>query len=432
MNRHIDEAGILRAWNIAAVLGMALAATATFAQPDPGRPRTAPATTIDAGTGKVLNIAIEALQAGKYDEAKGAIARLNLDKLSPYERSKVEQILFNIAYGEQNYVEARQHLQTSVDAGGLNAQEISQAHYQSAQLLMTQEKWNEGAAALEEWLATSVNPNGAAYYLLAVAYYQMDDFARALPPAQNAVAMMTEPQEGWIGLLLALHLQRKEYQDAIVLLQKLVVIVPAKKTYWLQLSSVYGLVEDYSNALGIMQVAYNAGLLTEDSEVRRLADLLLFQNLPYRGAQVLEAEIDKGTVSVDDKVYEKLANCWIAAGELDKALAPLLRAAELSKTGNLFVRLGELNVQREDWTAAQQALDRGISKGELKDAANAQMLMGIALFNQQRFAEARAWFQQSLQSDQHRQMSLGYLGLIESNLSQPELREAAPSPRTTL
>jgi hypothetical protein len=44
------------------------------------------------------------------------------------------------------------------------------------------------------------------------------------------------------------------------------------------------------------------------------------------------------------------------------------------------------------------------------------LLMGIALFNQQRFAEARAWFQQSLPSARHRQMSLGYLDLIESRL----------------
>ena len=340
---------------------------------------------------------------------------MNLEKLSPYERSKVEQILFNISYSQEKYAEARGHLQKAIDAGGLNEQEVSQARYQAAQLFMTEEKWKEGAAALEEWFKTATNANSAAYYLLAVAYYQMEDFNKALPPAQKAVELMDKPQEGWIGMLLALYLQKDNYKDAIPLLQRLIQIVPEKKTYWMQLSAVYGQQEDYPNALAIMQLAYGAGLVTEDSEIRRLADLLLFNDVPYRGAQVLEAGIEKKALKDDDKLYEKLANCWIAAGELEKSIPPLQRAAELSATGDMFVRLGEVNVQREQWTAAQAALDRGISKGQLKDAGNAQLLMGIVLYNQKKYAEAKPWFERASQSEKHRQMSRGYLQLIQAN-----------------
>jgi tetratricopeptide (TPR) repeat protein len=373
----------------------------------------APAPTIDAATGKVLNEAIELLNMENYAGAKQRIDTLNLEKLSPYERSKVEQILFNLAYVQDNYAEARRHLQAAIDAGGLNEQEISQARYQAAQLFMTEEKWQEGARALEEWFKTAVNPNSAAYYLLAVAYYQMDDFARALEPAKKAVELMEKPQEGWITMLLALYLQRDEYREAIPLLTRLIEFVPEKKTYWMQLSSVYGQLEDYPNALAIMQLAYNAGLVTEDSEVRRLADLLMFNDVPYRGAQVLEAAIEKKIVNLDDKLYEKLANCWIAAGEFEKSLAPLQRAAEMSGTGDIFVRLGEVQVQRERWAEAVAALQRGIDKGQLRDTGNAQVLMGIALFNQKNLADARTWFQRARNSDRHRQLANSYLQLIE-------------------
>jgi tetratricopeptide (TPR) repeat protein len=372
------------------------------------------APTIDVATGKALNTAIEALGAEKYPEAQAAIATLKLDKLSPYERGKVEQILFNISYAQEKYAEARGHLQKAIDSGGLNEQEVSTAKYQGAQLYMTEEKWKEGAAALEEWLKTEPKPNSSAYYLLAVAYYQLENYTKALPPAQKAVELMDKPQEGWISMLLALYLQKDQYKEAIPLLQRLISLVPDKKTYWMQLSAVYGQLEDYKNALAIMQLAYGAGLVTEDSEVRRLADLLLFNDVPYRGAQVLEAGIDKKTVKVDDKVYEKLANCWIAAGELEKSIQPLQKGAELAPTGEMYVRLGEVNIQREDWPAAAAALDRGLNKGQLKDAANAQMLMGIALYNQKKLSEAKTWFQRSAQSEKHRQMSRGYLQLIES------------------
>jgi tetratricopeptide (TPR) repeat protein len=197
-------------------------------------------------------------------------------------------------------------------------------------------------------------------------------------------------------------------------LQQLVTVAPNKKTYWMQLSSVYGQMEDYPNALATMQLANHAGLVTEDSEVRRLADLLLFNDVPYRGAQVLEAAIEKKLVNLDDKLYEKLANCWIAAGEFDKSLAPLQRAAELSQTGDIFIRLGEVQVQREDWDAAIAAIERGVQKGQLKDPGNAQLMLGIAHYSQKNYSDARPFFERARQSERHRQIAESYLQAIRA------------------
>jgi tetratricopeptide (TPR) repeat protein len=403
-------------------VGLTLVATAAFAQRPAegggsGPSGNAPAPTIDAATGTALNKAIEALNLGKYSDAEAAIAVLKLDKLSPYERSKVEQILYNISYAQEQYADARGHLQKAIDAGGLNEQEISELRYQNAQLFMTEEKWEEAAEALEAWINTAANPNSAVYYLLAAAYYQLNEYERALPPAQKAVELTDKPQEGWIGMLLALYMQKEQYQDAVPLLHRLIEMVPDKKAYWMQLSGVYGLLEDYPKALAIMQLAYGAGLVTEDAEARRLADLLLFNDIPYRCGQVLEAAIERKIVNLDDKLYEKLANCWIAAGELDDAVAPLERAAELASTGDPFVRLGELNVQREDWAGAAAAIERGIGKGGLRDAANAQLYMGIALYNQDKLAEARVWFERARQSEKYRQTSGGYVQMIDAKLT---------------
>ena len=383
-----------------------------------------PAATVGIETGKVLNEAIELLNKEDFKAASAKIETLKLDKLSPYERSKVEQIMFNISYSQEKYDEARGHLQKAIDSGGLNAQEIEQARYQAAQLYMQQEKWKEGAAALEEWFKTATKPNSSAYYLLAVAYYQQgvaatgktatDLFGKALVPAKKAVELMEKPQESWLAMLSALYLQREEYKESIPVLQQLIALAPAKKTYWMQLSSIYGQIEDYPNALATMQIAYNAGLVTEDSELRRLADLLLFNAVPYRGAQVLESAIEKKTVKLDEKLYEKLANCWIAAGEFDKATGPLQKSAELSATGDTFVRLGELQAQREEWGASITALQKGIEKGQLKDTANAQLMMGVAYYSQKNYKEARTFFERASQSAKHKQIATSYLQAIKA------------------
>jgi tetratricopeptide (TPR) repeat protein len=373
-------------------------------------------TSIDAQTGKILNEAIELLNMENYQGAATRINTLNLERLSPYERGTVERILFSISYAQEKYDEARGHLQKAIDSGGLNAQQIDEARYQSAQLYMQEEKWREGAAALEEWFKTAANPNSAAYYLLAVAYYQQEDFNRALAPAKKAVELMDQakPNESWLSMLSALYLQREEYREAVPVLQQLIAAAPDKKTYWMQLSSVYGQMEQYENALGIMQLAHNVGLVTEDSEVRRLADLLLFNDVPYRGAQVLESAIEKKLVNLDDKLYEKLANCWIAAGEYDKSIAPLQRAAEMAASGDTFIRLGEVQVQREDWPAAIAAIQRGVEKGQLRDPGNAQLMLGIAHYSQKNFDQARPYFERARQSDRHRQIAESYLQAIRA------------------
>jgi len=401
---------------LALAAGLVVGATAVAQRAGEEEQPAASQASIDAQTGKVLNEAIELLNMEKFAEAGAKIGTLNLERLSPYERGRTEQILFNIAYSQDKFQEARDHLQKAIDSGGLNAQEIDAARYQSAQLFLQEEKWKEGAAALEAWFKTALSPNSAAYYLLAVAYYQQDDYNRALPPAKKAVELMdkAKPNESWLGMLSALHLQREEFREAIPVLEQLVTVAPDKKTYWTQLSSVYGQMEDYANALGVMQLAYAAGLVTDDSEVRRLADLLMFNDVPYRGAQVLEAAIEKQIVKVDEKLYEKLANCWIQAGELEKALSPLQRAAELAANGDLWVRLGEVHVQRDDWTGAITAVERGVAKGQLKDPGNAQLMLGIAHYNKKDYSAARPFFERARQSERHRQLADSYLQAIRA------------------
>jgi tetratricopeptide (TPR) repeat protein len=375
----------------------------------------AQSTSIDAQTGRILNEAIELMNASDYAGAAAKISTLQLDRLSPYERGRVEQILANIAVSQERYDEARAHLQKAIDSGGLNAQEIDQARYQNAVLYIQEDKWREGAAALEEWFETA-QPNSAAYYLLAAAYYQLEDFARALPPAKKAVELMdpAKPNESWLGMLSALYLQREDYRDAIPVLQKLITAAPDKKLYWTQLSSVHVQMEDYATGLAVMQLAHNLDLVTDDSEVRRLADLLMFNGVPYRGAQLLEAAIDKQLMTPDDKLYEKLANCWIAAGELDRSVTPLQRAAELAPSGDTFVRLGELQVQREDWPAAIAAIQSGIDKGQLKDPGNAELWLGVAHYSQESYEAAVPFFQRARQAERHRSLADTYLQAIRA------------------
>jgi tetratricopeptide (TPR) repeat protein len=373
-----------------------------------------PTNAIDQRTGEILQAAIDFINADQTTEARAKLGELDLARLSPYERSRVEQMLASLDMGDENYAGARAHLQAAVDSGGLNDQELSQSTYAIAQSWIPEEKWAEGAAALETWIRGATEVGSAPYYLLAVAYYQQDKFDEALPHARKAVELTPIPQEGWLQMLSAILLQKEDYQEALGVVKQMVTLFPDKKAYWMQLSNVYATLEDFANALAIMQFADYNGFVTEDGEIRRLADMMMVQDMPFQAAELMEAAGEENKVQKDIKFYEGLANSWIAAREYRRALPVLGEAAKLADNGNTYVRIAEVNVQLSEWEAAAAALRSGLDKGGLRDESQAQLLMGMSLYYQDKFSEARPFLERARNGDNTRNTANGFIQLIES------------------
>jgi tetratricopeptide (TPR) repeat protein len=370
---------------------------------------------IDQKVGVKMNKAIELLNAEKYDAAREILEKIDRRRLSPYEIARIESLLAAIAQGQEKVPLAREHLKKALESGGLNDQENLSTTYQIAQLWFADEHWKEGAEAIKSWMALpGAKPTAQSYYLLGIAYYQLKAFDAALEPAQKAVDMSDKPQEGWLQLLLALYLEREQYAPAIPVLRRLLQAAPKKKSYWMQLSSVYSTQEKYDLALATMEVAYYGGLLTEASEYRRLADLAINQNLPYRAAQILSRAIADKKLESDAKDMEKLGNCWAASRHLDKAIPPLNQAASLSESGDLYLRVAEIHEEREEWQKAVDAVSHAVEKGKLKNAAEAEILMGVAFINQKKLKEARTRFQKAAQDERKRNEAQGWLRYIEN------------------
>jgi tetratricopeptide (TPR) repeat protein len=374
---------------------------------------------IDGEVAKRLSAAQDSLDGQRYAEARMILARLNPKRLNPAERSRIAQLLASVDQAEGNLPAARSHLLEAIADGGLTPEEERQAYYQVAQLYIADEKWADGARLLEEWIRGGDDAGSQAYYLLGIAYYQMEDYARAATPAEKAVELAEKPQENWLQLLLAIRIQREEYALAVPVLEKLVAGFPDKKPYWIQLSSVQAALGEYAESAAVLQLAMTAGLLTEEQDWRRLGELLAHVGIPHRGGRILTASMDKSEkLRADGAAQELLGNCWIAAREYEKAVPPLERAAELSQSGDLYIRLAQVEIQQEDWARATAALERAIEKGNLSNPANAELLLGIAFFSRDKLAEARPWFERAAADEAYREQAEGWLKQIEMQLAQ--------------
>lgn len=350
--------------------------------------------TVRERTGKRLNAAYEQIQVEQWDLAAAELGKLRVRSLNPIERAKYHQIYALIENGRKNPEAARDHLQKALAEDAFSPEDQAQTRYQIAGLYLGESKWSEAVENLLAWFEITETPTPQAYYILALAYYQMEELGQARAAAEKAIELGDPPQEGALQLLLAILLTNRDYPAAEPVLLELVRRYP-KKVYWVQLSTLYGAQGDYEKALVYLELANLQGFLTEDEEVRRLTQLMLARDLPYPAAQVLEKAFDEDRIDDDAKSFELLSTAWIQARDFEKALPPLQKAADLSTDGKLYVRLAQVYLQREELGSAEQALRNAIEKGGLPSLGDAQLLMGIALFGQDRPEDSLIWFERA-------------------------------------
>jgi hypothetical protein len=372
---------------------------------------------VDDRTSKRLNAAREAYAADDYVGAEAALARLRERSLNPLEHQQAYELRAYIAGAQGDNATARQHFESAIAQGTMTPRERANVRFMVARLYLADEMWPEAIENLHTWFEIATDPNAASYYLLALARYQNGEFEAAIEPSQRAVDLTDEPQESWLQLLLSLRLTTKEYEASVPLLEALVQRYP-KKSYWISLSTVHGALGNYPEALVPLQLAYSQGYLTEDNELRRLAQLLLYLGLPYRAAQVVVDGLSQERIDADADVYELLGNSWIAAREFEKTVAPLSKAAELAEDGDLFIRLAQVQIAREKWAAAALALRRAIELGDLKKPGDAKLLMGIAVYNSDRPKQARAWFSRARAHEETRNEASQWLLHIDREQQQ--------------
>ena len=362
--------------------------------------------------------ALELLFEERYVEARQELDKLYFKRLNPVEQAMIHQDYAYIASAEEKRDEARQRFQQAIDSGGLYEQ-VKDVQFKIAMLWMQDEEWEQASQTLEEWFTLEPDPNSSSYYILALTYYQQERLDDALIPARKAVEISDAPKESWLQLLLGIHLLQKDYQGAIPVLEQLLALYPSRN-YFMNLSTVYGALGDYKEAAIPLQLAYEEGLLEEDDHLRRLGQLLLFLNLPYRAAEVLDEGLGQEVIEPDTEVLEMLSNSWIAAREYEAAVHPLERAAALAPTGDLYVRLAQVHVQRENWDGATAALRKALEKGGLEDTGNAHLLMGIALYSDDDPGAARGWFQSASGFETTEQEASVWISHIDQELAQQQ------------
>jgi tetratricopeptide (TPR) repeat protein len=359
-------------------------------------------------TQKRHQAASEFMEEEKFAEARTKLERLNPERLNPYERALTYRMLANVSLGLEDPESALRYFELVVDQEVLLIDDEASVRFFIAQIQASLEQWEQVDETLRQWFRYVEKPNGRAYYYLAISRYQRDMYEEALVPALKSLEVSKEPSERWLQLVAALHLQKEDFANATPILEELVTRF-SKKQYWVQLSIIYAAGAEYQSALRVQQLAYEQGLLTTNDDLLRLVRTYLFHELPYPAARILERGLEEGVINPDGAVFELLGNSWIAAREYENSIEPLQRAADLAQDGRLYLRLGQVRVQREDWKEATALIEKAIAKGGLLEIGRAQMLLGISYFGDDHPESARRAFRRASKHDSTRVEAIAWL-----------------------
>lgn len=382
------------------------------------------AQTLSESTYRRLTKVHELIGEENYAEAISRLDKLlPSTKYSPYETAMVYQTYGFIFAQQGNYAKAADYFKQAINLGALPEQQVESMKYNLGQFQIAVEEYREGVKTLEDYFATAKNPIPAdARVLLATAYAQLKNYRKALPPLSQAIREHDDPKEMWFQLKLALHYELKDYRSCATTLLEMISRFPLKEEYWKQLSGMFMEIKKDEEALAILGLADRNGFLDDEKEIKNLGNMYLYLDIPFKAARIVDQGLKSGVLPATEENWELLSNAWTGARETDRAIAALAKAAELTRDGELVLRLAYLYVQKEDWSKVNATLSRARQLGVQKEG-EAAMLQGIASAELGQFEKALEAFRIAARFDDTKEDALGWINHARSLQAENALDE---------
>ncbi len=283
---------------------------------------------------------------------------------------------------------------------------------------------------------------------------------KAFNNVQEAKRIADEKQlrfrENWYSLLIAAMSELELKEEQIPLYEEILELYPKKK-YFVNLAGLYSDLDRPVDYTSLLKTAYTKQLLDKKSEFQSLSQMLLAAGNPYWASEVMlmgmttvpglrvvdqecvlskvldedgNLKIDRDGVAIEEQVCTDIYGpAFVKAGSsmaLDQEATPVLvedkqnltilaeglRAAKerqaaidvfkklvkITKNGEAYIAMGNLYYQEDEIDNAIDAINKGLKIGDLKNPGFAQLTLGQALFEMQRFNEAREVFNKASKS----------------------------------
>jgi tetratricopeptide (TPR) repeat protein len=378
----------------------------------------------------------EAVDAKDYQGALKMLNQLyNPDKLTEYEQANVLNYIGFVYYNMDDIPNAIRTYDRMIAIPSLEETMAKQVTYTLAQLYTMEEQYVKALTTLDKWFLLETNPAPEPFILKAQNLYQIERYNDMIVPIENAMRVAKErnkpAKEDWYVLLNFAYFQEENFAK-VRDIQKILLVSWPKKRYWFSLAGAFTELGEDENLINAYAAANDQRMLEKESELVTMAQLFLQREVPYKAATLLEAEMQSGRVSKSAKNYRLLSQAWQLSMEDKKAIPALQEAARLSEDGELDVRLGNAYLNIGEYEDCSKSVRSGIRKGGLKSPDNAQISLGMCLYNLREYRNAIRAFEQAAKTPRSRRVSGQWINVINADIKRNEqIRLAEEAARKT-
>lgn len=352
-----------------------------------------PSTTARREVGTPINDALKLVEAKNWDGAMAKVQQAdNVKDKTPYEEFMVAKYIAYIAVNRepQDIPTATTAVNRQIASNGAPEDEKANMYSMGMLLNYAAMDYAKVIQSAEQLKALNQPFNEQQNLVLVQAYYSTMDYANAAKVAKEASDQT--PNADLLGLLLNSQAKMKDDAGYRVTLDKLATVSTQPE--------VWGQVMDFAldsvskgpmdgqehRLLNVFRLAMLVGTMREP-DYPAMASIDLQIGLPNEAKEVLA----KGNRTTGDLVTQ--ANTLAANDQ--GSLQDLAAEAAKQPNGEIDVKLGESYMTYGRHEEAVNSLRAGIQKGGLKDMADAQTTLGIALYRAGRKDEALAEFRKA-------------------------------------
>lgn len=356
--------------------------------------------------GVALKAAQEAMAKKQWDTALTEINKAGaVEKKTPFEAYQIDEFKGYVLFAQKKYGEALPVYERLLNSGMMPADQVDERTKTVAQLYFQQKDYNKTVQWSKKFLEKHPNQEDVSI-LLGQAYYLLNDYKNAATTMTGVINTAEKagrkPDENWIQIVMSSYFKMQpQDKDGIGnALKKLVRYYP-KTEYWDNLLDIYRRKEsgDRMN-LGYYRIMNEVGVLKDKGDYVEMAQLAMDAGVPGEAQDMVQKGMAAGVLKSEDKTeqgrYDRLLTGAKKQADADRAsLTQQAAEAEKAGTGQVLVGLGQAYLSYGEYDKAIAAIEKGLAKGGVTDADEAQISLGIAYLKKGSKDQAREAFKKA-------------------------------------
>ena len=345
------------------------------------------------------------------DKPKQDEAKLLQQAIDPYTKALLLRDLAAAAANKKDFAEAAKLLEQAIAAGGLSGIAAEEMKKNLAQLYMATGNYAKVMPQLEAQVKAG-NAPAESYIALGAAYVDQKKFKDAIPLLQKGIAASKTPDRSWKRALISAMYGAGQTKDLLPLLEQMLKEDPTHAEDWQRVIALHLKAGNKERAYGYLELAAQLGFLQTGEQKLQLVNLTAQLGAPFQAGSLLQTWMDKGELPKNADNWKYLATLWVNARESKLALPALEQAVGKSPSKDMYLQIGQIHMDREEYGPAAEALSQAVALGAKNGAV--LMTLGMARYQQADVDGALKVFREAQQYKDQQKLATQWAQYLES------------------